>query len=237
MSYKRLVYQEVAAQGNSLDPLLTNKQEYAYQWLKSSIIENKIKPSTLQVERHLSEMLHISRTPVRTALMRLADEGFVVISPGRGMVVAPLYKHDVVDVYTLRKALDVLAIELYIGRATKASIQQMADAFDAMEEAYHLEDYAEVAQQDEVFHGIYIHNTGNGRLEAMLDGLKDQSNRMRHLVQEDHTRIMASRREHQAILEAVEAKDVEKACEAVQQHMISTMEYHLQKLKNDESAT
>ena len=68
----------------------------------------------------------------------------------------------------------------------------MADAFDAMEEAYHLEDYAEVAQQDEVFHGIYIHNTGNGRLEAMLDGLKDQSNRMRHLVQEDHTRIMAS---------------------------------------------
>ena len=47
---------------------------------------------------------------------------------------APLYKHDVVDVYTLRKALDVLAIELYIGRATKASIQQMADAFDAMEE-------------------------------------------------------------------------------------------------------
>ena len=133
---------------------------------------------------------------------------------------APLYKHDVVDVYTLRKALDVLAIELYIGRATKASIQQMADAFDAMEEAYHLEDYAEVAQQDEVFHGIYIHNTGNGRLEAMLDGLKDQSNRM-----------------HQAILEAVEAKDVEKACEAVQQHMISTMEYHLQKLKNDESAT
>lgn len=49
----------------------------------------------------------------------------------------------------------------------------MADAFDAMEEAYHLEDYAEVAQQDEVFHGIYIHNTGNGRLEAMLDGLKD----------------------------------------------------------------
>ena len=84
MSYKRLVYQEVAAQGNSLDPLLTNKQEYAYQWLKSSIIENKIKPSTLLVERHLSEMLHISRTPVRTALMRLADEGFVVISPGRG---------------------------------------------------------------------------------------------------------------------------------------------------------
>ena len=57
MSYKRLVYQEVAAQGNSLDPLLTNKQEYAYQWLKSSIIENKIKPSTLLVERHLSEML------------------------------------------------------------------------------------------------------------------------------------------------------------------------------------
>lgn len=111
MSYKRLVYQEVAAQGNSLDPLLTNKQEYAYQWLKSSIIENKIKPSTLLVERHLSEMLHISRTPVRTALMRLADEGFVV-NLARAMYGggAPI-QHDVVDVYTLQEGPGVLAIE------------------------------------------------------------------------------------------------------------------------------
>jgi len=208
-------------------PLLSSKQEYTYSKLKEMIISNELRPGVLLVERNLGKILNVSRTPIRTALTQLVNEGLVLFAPGQGMAVAPIYSKDIQETYTLREVLDVLAIKLFMENATKAMKLDIEDTVEAMEKAYAEHDYEGVAKADKDFHHIYSSNTGNKRLETMLGTLRDQANRMLFYAKMDDLRIQCSIKEHREIMEAVKDHDVTKAQDAMYHHMLGLKEYHL----------
>ena len=83
----------------------------AYEALRDAILRNELGPGTLLSENSLAEQLHVSRTPVRAALKRLQEEGFVRIMPRRGVLVRNISAEDIVELYQMREALECYAME------------------------------------------------------------------------------------------------------------------------------
>ena len=90
-----------------------NKHDYAYRMIKDWIIQGELPSDTILVERQLCQMLGLSRTPVRSALQELAKDGFVLTAPGRGMMVSRVQIEDVIEIFEIRRSLDILALELF----------------------------------------------------------------------------------------------------------------------------
>ena len=89
-------------------------KDHAYKEIKKGIIQHTVEPGSMLYERSLSESLGISRTPLKLALQQLELEGWIQSIPRKGILVKTINRHDVDDVFQLRKANEVLAIELLI---------------------------------------------------------------------------------------------------------------------------
>jgi DNA-binding GntR family transcriptional regulator len=87
-------------------------RDQTYVQLRKAILSGPIRPGTVLVQEQLAEQLGISRTPVRDALDRLANEGLVVRSPGGRIQVAPFSLDELHEKYAVRQALETLALRL-----------------------------------------------------------------------------------------------------------------------------
>lgn len=102
-----------------------SKHDHAYHKIKEWIIDGTFPAETILVERQLCELLDLSRTPVRSALQELAKEGFVAMSPGRGVMVSRIQIEDVIEIFELRRSLDVLSLELLMKNKSSDIISRM----------------------------------------------------------------------------------------------------------------
>ena len=102
--------------------------EVVAERLRQAILDDEVHPGQHLREDEISEMLEVSRGPVRVALLILQREGLVDLAPHRGATVARLSIEDVGEIYSLRSALEALAIRLAIRRGEPADL-------DALEES------------------------------------------------------------------------------------------------------
>lgn len=102
--------------------------EVVAERLRQAILDDEVHPGQHLREDEISEMLEVSRGPVRVALTILQREGLVDLAPHRGATVARLSIEDVGEIYSLRSALEALAIRLAIRRGDPADL-------DALEES------------------------------------------------------------------------------------------------------
>jgi DNA-binding GntR family transcriptional regulator len=111
-----------------------------YQAIKQRILENRLRPGNKLGHQDLAEMLGVSRTPVREALERLAQEGFVVHRPRRGCFVSEIDVQEACELYDLREALEVHALRrtAKIG-LTRADLSQLSSL---------TREYAELVRDD-----------------------------------------------------------------------------------------
>ena len=84
-------------------------EEHVYEMLEEDILTGVYKRGDPLTELSISERFKISRTPVRGAIHRLAEEGLVKLSPNRGAVVTGIGRDDIIDIYKIRMRLDGLA--------------------------------------------------------------------------------------------------------------------------------
>lgn len=152
------------------------------------------------MERQLCEMLNLSRTPIRSALQELSKEGFVFNAPGRGMMVTRVQIEDVIEIFEIRRSLDILALELFMKNNRPDIIAQMDKTVEHMGEALKRNDYQAFIFADNQFHGLYSHNTGNRRLEGIWIDLQEQERRILALTMNDTARCEMSYRHHFAIM-------------------------------------
>src|SRR6476619_1157600 len=103
--------------------------------LRDAIINRSFKPGQVLREELLSTMLDISRGPVREALIRLEREGLVQVRRHRGAIVAQLSRTDVEEVYSLRLAIERLAVQHAVRHATEADFAAMKGIILAFDNA------------------------------------------------------------------------------------------------------
>jgi DNA-binding GntR family transcriptional regulator len=197
----------------------------AYERLRRLIVEGRLVPGTRLVEVELAQRLEMSRTPVRTALYLLHQEGYVEAS-GEGrqsrLTVAPLTQDDAVEVFGIVGEVEGLAACRAAGLddAPRAALVARLRALNtAMARAATRQppDPAETIRLDMEFHRAYVESGAGRRLSAFFHAVKPHADRFIYLYYTTlTTEILVSTREHEVIVDAIAAGDPARARRAVQ---------------------
>lgn len=207
-----------------------SKQEIAYIEIKNLILSNQLLPGTVLFEQRLSEMLGISRTPVRAAMRDLANDNYISFVPGQGTVVSQIRIEDIIEIYELRVALDALSLRIFLKREDKRLIDQMKGHLEEMKTNLDEEDYQNFVFHDMAFHDSYLKNTGNSRLENINASLHDQIRRFLNLTASDAEKCRESYNDHKKVMDAIENNDYMKAEAVLKEHIVLSKSYHIRKL-------
>ena len=103
-------------------------RDVVFNTLRQEILTGKLKPGERLMEIHLANKLGVSRTPIREAIRKLELEGLVIMIPRRGAEVAQITLKNLKDVMEVRRALDVLAIELACERMAQEELDALYQA-------------------------------------------------------------------------------------------------------------
>jgi len=118
-------------------------------------------------EQELAEQMRVSRIPVREAMRQLEQEGLVMRIPNRGCFVADFSEQDVIEIFSLRATLEMMAIELATPNITAQDIANLRAIIEAQRKAIEARDYNELTQLDLKFHEYICIKANHGRLLKM----------------------------------------------------------------------
>jgi DNA-binding GntR family transcriptional regulator len=189
--------------------------------LRKAILSGQFKPDERLGEQFLAKTLGVSRGPIREALNRLEHEGLVIIYRNRGAFVARLSREDVDEVYSLRLALEKLALRLAIQNAGASDLDEMQAIIDTM--ASYLErglTEQAGAELDVRFHDILYRSTNHKRLYDCWENLRPQIHVFllsRAAANPDFRQYAVDG--HQAILDAIRDKDEVRAIAILEDHL------------------
>lgn len=198
---------------------LSLKQQ-AYAGIKNAIVLHEVLPGSALFERDLSENLKISRTPVREAILLLEMEGWVKSIPRKGTFVSEITTGDVEEVIQIRKALEVLVIELLIPKITERDIEQLNEIY--VKQLGLVKDSGQFISVDKDFHIYLAELSGNNRLVNLISTISDQIRWFGVSALNLPNRKEQTLKEHAWIIECLKNKETEKAKEAVLEHIEHT---------------
>ncbi|KKM09848.1 hypothetical protein SY88_16800 [Clostridiales bacterium PH28_bin88] len=193
--------------------------EQAYEVIKDAIITNRLQPNQVLTEEELAAQLGISRTPLRTALNRLAFEKLVEVSPGRGAVVARISLEEIHHLSVIREALEPLAAGLAVPHLTSEQIDGLEEALELQKASIEQGDYMEYLRQDLVFHNRLAFYSQNGPLAEIIENLSVKVQRFLILAQNLTQMAPVALHEHYAVLEALKNRDSDGAARAMKAHV------------------
>lgn len=193
----------------------------AYDALRQAIRENAFPPGYQGSEQEIASQLHMSRTPVHEAIIRLQEEGLVRVLPRRGVVVCSISPDDMREIYEAIIVLEGGAAELLAEKPLDirhAVANELESVNTQMEAAVAADDLVAWARADERFHQLLIERCGNGRLARMFHTIMDQSHRARMLTLRMRPKPTTSVPEHRAIVGAIQQGDAALARERAKHH-------------------
>jgi DNA-binding GntR family transcriptional regulator len=193
--------------------------ERVYDHLRDEILSGRLAPGAELTETALAASLGVSRGPVREALGRLASEGLVTTRPRRGAVVRELSGEEFVEAYQVREALETMAVRLAVPRLTPADVARLERNVDTMRVNADAGDVQGFFDANAAFHEAFFETSGNRMLAAAYHRLVGQIARHRLRSLELRGDLRRSISEHEAILRAAEAGDVERAVRLVSEHI------------------
>jgi DNA-binding GntR family transcriptional regulator len=191
-----------------------------YNEIKNLILCNEIMPGQKLHHQQLSERLGVSRTPVREALTRLVQEGYVSFLPNRGFTCKEIRKQEAEELYELREALEAFAVEKAIAGLTDAAIRELRAKMNAYGRDVQNRFTRERLVYDQDLHLQIAELSGNETLKNMLRHVFERivlKRRTDGLY--DAARGVAAHQEHLRLLEAMERRDAAAAVRVLRYHI------------------
>jgi len=203
--------------------------ETAYDALITALREGVYAPGDRLREEEVGAHLSLSRTPVREALRRLEAEGIIEHRPRLGAVIRRLSHSEVVELYEMRIVFERTAAEMASRHGTQAEYDALADINARI--AQTTRDPAEAASLNQSFHrSLYL----ACRNRFLLEAAKALNNALLLLgptTFTDAERIEVVVRQHQDIVDALQAQDAEAAGKAAEAHLQTSLRYRLNRLE------
>lgn len=198
-------------------------REQTTESIRTAIVTGALVPCRVYTARTVAEQLNVSVTPVREALLELANYGLVEVLRNRGFRIPELSRQDLVDLYQLRSILEQYCVELLASEveATIASTawRSCVDLCRATEELAGSGDLTAFPAADRAFHLSLVAAVGNRQIVTLVGQLRDRSRLYRVHAEATRDTLLNSAREHAEILAAIEAGDPARARGAVRQHI------------------
>ncbi len=185
--------------------------EAIFDSLRKRIIELEFPPGSMLNEKDLKEEFGVSRTPIREALIKLAQIGLVETRPRVGTFVTQIDLQQVKNAYEVKKNLEGLAAELAAKRATEKEIEELFLIIERFSSYHIVEDYKLCIQDDQRFHRIARLCSRNETLIEILDMLNTRTARFLQYIRYVITDYDWFRRSLRDIAEAIRNRNPEAA--------------------------
>lgn len=193
--------------------------EEAADRLRDMIIEGHLVPGDRIPEQAVCDRLGVSRTPLREALKMLAAEGLVVLQPNRGATVADPSPQEVDQTFRVIGAMEALAGELaceHVDAADVAEIRAMHYQMVLHRTRQELPEYFKLNQR---IHERIVEASGNAVLVEMYRRLVGRIRRHRYIANLTARRWDEAVREHEEMLEALDARDGQRLAAVLRRHL------------------
>ena len=192
--------------------------------LIEDILGGKLAPGERLVETRLAQQFGVSQGPVREALRDLELFGFVTSTSFRGTQVRQISTQDLLEIYPIRAALEGVAAHAAASRIDEATLTKLADFIDVMREAANHDDHRTVVEADGAFHRAIVEASGNRMLEHVWQTLRlSITTCVTHSVTHRSLHVIAER--HVLLLDALRARDPERAEAAMRRHIEEASEW------------
>lgn len=195
-----------------------NLREVVYERIKEAIVTGLIPAGSKLSEIELSKQFDVSRTPVREAIRQLAETGLVSLTSRRGAYVHLPTAKDTMDLYEIRTALELIAVEHLTLDPPREMLLAMRDEFEEVSNDW---DAARFTKMDEAFHARLSRDARNNYLEFMLDKVSAILQICRHYAIGNIPKVSSSM-EHMAVIDAILSGDVEDAKDKMCLHLRNT---------------
>jgi DNA-binding GntR family transcriptional regulator len=193
--------------------------DQAHTLLQNAIIFSKLPPGQVLKERELCDILSISRTPIREALLRLQEDGLVEIFPQAGTYVSRISIEAVHESQFIRVALEMATVGYAARHGTPEWQTKTRRLIEKYKQALEWEDFDELFDLDEQFHRSIAEFRFRDRLWKMTNSAKAHMDRVRRLSLPYRDRRLAIAEEHTAVLDAIITREEAQAVEAMRRHL------------------
>ena len=221
---------ETLPSGAEKAPRLSRADE-VYQQLKQDVSGFKLVPGDRFTETEISERLGVSRTPVRQALFKLQQEGFVEVLFRSGWRVLPFDFNQFEELYDLRMVLETTAAHRLCDGTLKVdnALLEALAAIWLVSPDQRSSDTVQVAQWDEAFHCALVAAAGNAEMARVHRDVTERIRVIRRLDFTKQPRIDATYEEHAKILKAIQRKRGDQAAMLMRAH-IETSQAEVRKI-------
>ncbi|SDM89791.1 GntR family transcriptional regulator [Allokutzneria albata] len=195
-------------------------RDRAYEFLRNTVLSDPAQQGSFISEQDVADRIGVSRTPIREALLMLAAEDLVRLVPKKGAYIAPVSGREIAELMELRGLIERHAAERAIG---SAAVGKMRETLARQRLLVADGNEGEFIDLDHEFHSALVAAAGNELMARMYEGLRARQIRcgVAALVRAPG-RQEAVLAEHEAIVSALEAGDVEAAATAITHHLEAT---------------
>lgn len=212
-----------------------NRSDMVFEVLKREILDLDLKPGIILSENEICERFQVSRTPVRDALRRLSEQGFVNTVPYTGTYVTLLNLSNIKQMIYMRVAVETMVMRDFMEMATPLLMEEvryMIRKQQALiqEKAFEPEQFY---RMDAQFHAIWFEACDKMKLWELIQAQQLHYTRFRMLdfvTETDFTRII---KEHTELFELLEKKDVSSLEESLKNHLYYSMKRMKQQIEVD----
>lgn len=193
--------------------------ERAYAHIRGAILDGTLEVGAMLSENELSASLSMSRTPVRAALLRLQEEGWVTIYAQRGALVNGLSAREVQESAEVRHALETAGVSRATARTRQRVEDQLRESLAAQERALEQGDFPAFARVALQFHRAFVAMGDNELMLSVYDRLQDRQllsiNQSAGRIAGDPRQVLA---EHRSLLDAALTGDGVSFAELLERH-------------------
>ncbi|RJT81074.1 GntR family transcriptional regulator [Arthrobacter cheniae] len=208
-----------AADRSGRPPTLT---ERTIEAVREGIRNGTLVPGELYSVYRLADELGVSRSPVRDALLRLAETGMVAFERNRGFRVVLPGARELTEIIAVRLALEVPAAQRAAVRATAADRAALQNEYEAMQVSVTAGDETAFMMHDQRFHGLLLELAGNAHVTRIIENLRDATRLVGTSTIRTSRSLEDVYQEHLPILDAIQQGSPSTAGAAMRRHLEST---------------
>ncbi len=219
-----------------LTDLSQNKplNEIVFEGLRNAIIKGIIPIGERINESIYAEKMNISRTPVREALRRIQEEGLVEYVPHYGVVVKKITIEDAIEIYQIRKALDVLAAQNAMKIMTEEQFDEMEALLYKTDDADERGDFREVIELSKRFNDMIYTFSKMPRLDIIAKKLRQYLMRFRDISLTENERRRKALDEHWILYRNMRKKNYEQVAIITTEHLDYSEKFILKEMRRIE---
>ena len=194
-------------------------RDYAYDTLKKAIMELKMAPGRFISEKEIIDMLQVSRSPIREAFVKLAQEGLIETIPQKGSFIALINLQQAEESRFVRETLEAAIVRQACELLSAEQALQLQNLIALQELCVEEKNYERIFELDEEFHKTIMVGCGKARTWELLQQLSTHYNRIRFLRLSDNHDWNLIISQHKEIVQAIRDKNPDLAERVIREHL------------------